>query len=84
MNKFYAVYNGQCYVKGYGRKFYKKGVSFIYVTDCDGKIITEKLNVALTKTLEKCLSYADGTKIKFDAMITNNNIHNISNIKITF
>ena len=41
-SKFYATYNGECYVEGYGRKLYKKGIELINVTDCNGEIIIKK------------------------------------------
>ena len=79
--KFYAIYNGQCYIKGYGRKIYKKGIELIDVKDCNGEIVTEKLNMALNKALEKCLDFAAGTEIKFDAILNNNKLSYISNVK---
>lgn len=81
-SKFYAIYNGQCYVKGYGRKFYKKGVELINIEDCNGKIVIEKVRNHLTKALEKCLDFVSGTKIEFDAVLTDNAISYISNVKI--
>lgn len=79
--KFYAVYNGQCYIKGYGRKLYKKGVNLINVTDYNGKIIAEKINVALTKALEKCSDLTSGTQIEFEANLMDGKISYISNVK---
>ena len=32
--KLYATYNGQCYLKGYRGKFYRKGVELIDIEDC--------------------------------------------------
>lgn len=80
--KFYAVYNGQCYIKGHGRKFYKKGVELINIEDCNGKIVIEKVRKNLTKALEKCLNFVSGTKIEFNAVLIDNEILYISNVKI--
>ena len=80
-SKFYAIYNRQCYVKGYGRKLYKKGIELIDITDCNGVVIAEKTNIPLTKALEKCLEFASGTKIVFDAVLTDNKIFYISSVK---
>ena len=80
-SKFYAIYNGECYIEGYGRKLYKKGIELINVTDCNGKIIIEKTRKNLTKALEKCLTLERGTKIEFEAVLTENEISHISNVK---
>ena len=80
--KLYATYNGQCYVNGYGKRLYKKGVELINVKDCNGKVVVEKARKAMTKALEKCLDIASGTKIEFDAVLTDNEISYISNVKI--
>ena len=53
--KFYAIYDGQCYVAGYGRKLYKRGISLLNITDCDGKVVIKRTGKALTRALEKCL-----------------------------
>jgi len=79
--KLYATYNRQCYVKGYGRMFYKKGVELVNIKDYNGNVVIEKINKALTKALEKCLGFVDGTKIEFDAVIDGNDISYISNVK---
>ena len=79
--KCYAIYNGQCYVNGYGRKFYKKGVELINVADCNGKDVVKKAKMTMTKALKKCLDFASGTKIEFDAVLTDNNVSYISNVK---
>lgn len=81
-SKFYATYNRECYVKGYGRKFYKKGIELIDVTDCNGEMIVEKMNVVLTKALEKCLDLESKTKIEFEAVLTENKISYISNVRV--
>ena len=80
--KFYATYNGKCYVKSYGRKFYKKGVELINIENCNGKIIIEKVNMAITKALEKCLDLANGTKIEFEAVLIEDKISYISNVRV--
>lgn len=79
--KLYATYNGQCYVKGYGRMFYKKGVELVNIKDYNGNVVIEKIKKNLTKALEECLSFVDGTKIEFDAVIDGNDISYISNVK---
>ena len=81
-SKFYATYNGQCYIKGYGRKFYKRGIELINIEDCNGKIVIEKARNNLTKALEKCLGFVSGAKIEFDVILTNNKISYISNVKV--
>ena len=81
-SKFYATYNGQCYIKGYGKKFYKRGIELVDVEDCNGKIVIDKVNMTMTKELEKCLNLANGTKIKFDAVLTEDKISYISNVRI--
>lgn len=80
-SKFYATYNGQCYVKGCGRKFYKRGIELIDITDCSGKIIIERTRKDLTKALEKCLELKSGTKIEFEAMLVENEISYISSVR---
>lgn len=79
--KLYATYNGQCYVKGYGRMFYKKGVELVNIEDCNGNVVIKKVRKNLIKALEKCLVFVDGTKIEFDAVIDGNDIFYISNVK---
>ena len=78
--KFYATYNGQCYIKGYGRKLYKKGVNLINIKDCTGNVVVENTNKTLTKALEKCLVLSAGTKVEFDGVLKDNNISYISNV----
>ncbi len=80
-SKFYATYNGECYVEGCGRKLYKKGIELINVTDCNGEIVIEKTRKNLTKALEECLTLESGTKIEFEAVLTENEISYISNVK---
>ena len=80
-SKFYATYNGQSYANGYGRKFYKKGVKLINVEDCKGKVVIEKVNITMTKALEKCLDLTKGTKIEFKAVLIEDKIYYISNIR---
>lgn len=80
--KFYATYDGQCYVAGYGRKLYKRGISLVNVTDCNGNIVIKRIGKALTKALEKCLDMTSGTKIEFDAvLVRGSDISYISNVK---
>lgn len=80
--KLYATYNGQCYVKGYGRMLYKKGVELINIEECNGNVIVEKTRKPMTKALEKCLNFVCGTKIEFDAILDDNNVSYISNVKV--
>ena len=80
--KMYATYNGQCYVNGYGRKLYKRGVELINIKECNGNVVVEKERKTITKALEKCLGFASGSKIEFDAVLDGNNIRYISNVKI--
>lgn len=80
--KLYATYNGQCYLKGYRGKFYRKGVELIDIEDCNGNIVVEKTRKNLTKALEKCLDLVSGTKIEFEAVLNDNDISYISNVKV--
>lgn len=79
--KFYAIYDGQCYVAGYGRKLYKRGISLLNITDCNGKVVIKRTGKALTKALEKCLDLTSGTKIEFDAVWSKCDISYISNVR---
>ena len=79
--KFCAIYNGECYIKGYGRKFYKKGIELINIENCDGKIVVEKARMNMTETFKKCSDIANGTRIRFDAVLTDNKISYISNVE---
>lgn len=78
---FYATYQRECYIKGYGRKFYRKGVKLNDIKDSKGNIIAEQMTVALSKAFSNA-DLNSGDRIEFKAVLTDNNwLMYISNIK---
>ena len=69
---FVATYKGECYVKAYGRKLYKKGISLSDIA-LSGKVVAEKMTVSKTKAFDVLDISDNGEKITFDAVLTDDN-----------
>lgn len=85
MNKltFRAVYKGECYIKGYGRKFYKKGIRLIYIKDSNGNLIAKQIKTNLSKAFMNCKELVCGNEIEFEAILTEDNrLLYVSNMKV--
>lgn len=81
MEKFTATFNKKCYIQGFGRKFYKKGVELINITDEKGNVVTKMQKFALLSFF-KNNDISQGQKISFYAENQNGKISNIKSIQI--
>jgi hypothetical protein len=73
--KITAIYCGECYDKGYGRKLYKKAILLKDVKDEKGNILFEKVKVSKTKSLSNLTT---GQKITILANVTNEKINYVT------
>lgn len=80
---FSSVYQGECYIKGYGRKFYKKGVRLTDIKDNQGCLIAKQIDTNLSKAFASCKELERGNRIEFKAILTEDNkLLYISNVEI--
>ena len=79
---FTATYCGSCYIKAYGRKFYKQGVLLQNIALND-KLIVDKMTVSKGKAFDLVNENYIGNTISFDAVLNSNNeLKYISNVQI--
>jgi hypothetical protein len=81
MNRYTAIYNGQCYINGYGRKLYKKGILLSDIRDSKGNLVTPSQKFTLFAFF-KDNNLSCGQKISFVAMKQNNKIISPRNFQI--
>ena len=80
---FSAVYQGECYIKGYGRKFYKKGIRLADIKDNQKCLIAKQIDTNLSKAFTNYKELEYGNQIKFKAILTEDNkLLYISNVEI--
>jgi hypothetical protein len=81
--RFTATFGGGCYIKAYGRKFYKKGVLLCNIEQ-NGNILCEKLSVQKGKAFDCLNELVDSGKvIAFDAVLNQDNtVSYISNVSV--
>ena len=81
--KFTAIFSGVCYLKAYGRKHYKHGISLRNV-ESNNCVIAEKMSVSKSKAFDVLDAVADsGKPITFDAVLNDDNTVNyISNVQV--
>lgn len=81
MNKYTAIYKGQCYINGYGRKLYKKGIELTNIRDEHNVLITNSQKFALLSFF-KNNEISVGQKISFTAIKNGDKIISPRNFQI--
>lgn len=81
MNKYTAKYNGQCYIKAHGRKFYKKGIELSDIRDENNNLVSNFQKFALLSFF-KNNDIPYGQKLSFTALKTEDKIISPRNFRI--
>lgn len=80
--RFTATFSGHCYIKSYGRKFYKKGYSLTDIRDEQGNQIPDQ-KISLIKAFDIIKDKTISHKVEFMAKFDGDKILYISDVKIT-